>query len=111
MQVMGDSYERVKSDETAHAMFEQARVIVQWERVLLGTGLWQNSDPKCFPRYMTIAEEVQGQGVDRIMAEGVTGRMRSDLRASTAHKKLSPLGVLECFLRHSYKPCAPQIDR
>ena len=40
-------------------MFEQARVILQYECLLVAVGFCDASDSELFPRYMIIAEEVQ----------------------------------------------------
>ena len=100
---MGDSFEKVKADEAAVAMFEQAQVIaistllevpchnspviahaqriVEYERLLIGLGCWSENDSEKFPRFMLIAEEAKGK-VDMV-ADGVSGRVRKHLATST----------------------------
>ena len=84
--VMGDSFEKVKADEAPHAMFEQADTIVEYERLLTyrwfrSFSIWDPQDEKKFPRYIVIAEEAETQGEEA--ADGITGRMRKHLNAST----------------------------
>jgi len=84
--VMGDSFEKVKADEAPHAMFEQADTIVEYERLLTyrwfrSFSIWDPQDEKKFPRYIVIAEEAETQGDEA--ADGITGRMRKHLNAST----------------------------
>ena len=82
--VMGHSFEVVKAIENSVAMWHQAQVrahlnisqervtksvttlrrdcaqtIVEYERLLVGLGVWKPTDPKKFPRYMEIAQEVR----------------------------------------------------
>ena len=54
---------------------------MEYERLLIGFGLWSEKDSEKFPRFMLIAEEAKGQ-VDMV-ADGVSGRVRKHLAAST----------------------------
>ena len=78
---MGESFEKVKVDEAPHAMFEQAKTIVEYERLLIALGLWDPNDEDKFPRYMIIAEEVETQQGEEMAADGITGRMRKRVDA------------------------------
>jgi len=84
--VMGESFDNVKADEVPHAMFEQAETIVEYERFLIHKwfglfSIWDPCDKDKFPRYMVIAEEAETQSEET--ADGITGRMRKHLDAST----------------------------
>ena len=54
---------------------------MEYERLLIGFGLWSEKDSENFPRFMLIAEEAKGK-VDMV-ADGVSGRVRKHLAAST----------------------------
>jgi gas vesicle protein len=79
--VMGEGFEKVKVDETPHAMLEQAMTIVEYERLLTHKWLsiWDPQNKDKFPRYMVIAEERETQGEET--ADGITGRMRKRVDA------------------------------
>ncbi len=79
--VMGDSFDNVKADEVPAAMFAQAREIVEYEGLLVALGLWDSQDKDKFPRYLVVAEEVETRREDA--ADGITGRVRKHLAAST----------------------------
>ena len=53
-------------------MFEQARVILQYECLLVAVGFCDASDSELFPRYMIIAEEVQALK-KQVAADGEAG--------------------------------------
>jgi len=54
---------------------------VEYEHLLIGFGFWNEKDLAKFPRFMLIAEEAKGK-VDTA-ADGVSGRVRKHLAAST----------------------------
>ena len=54
---------------------------MEYERLLIGLGLWSEKDSDKFPRFMLIAEEAKGK-VDMV-ADGVSGRVRKHLVTST----------------------------
>ena len=61
-----------------------AQRIVEYERLLIGFGLWGEKDNGKFPRYMLIAEEAKGaKGKVDMVADGVSGRVRKHLATST----------------------------
>lgn len=41
-----------------------AQTIAEYERLLVGLRFWEPADPKKFPRYMEIAQEVIHKGGD-----------------------------------------------
>ena len=55
--------------------------IVEYERLLIGCGCWNDEDSEKFPRFMLIAEEAKGKA--GTVADGVSGRVRKHLAAST----------------------------
>ena len=59
--------------------------IVEYERLLIGLKMWDANDDKKFPRFMMIAEEAEGDddAWEDISADGVSGRVRKHLAAST----------------------------
>ena len=59
----------------------RAQRIVEYEHLLIGFGFWNEKDLGKFPRFMLIAEEAKGK-VDTA-ADGVSGRVRKHLAAST----------------------------
>ena len=57
---------------------------MEYERLLIGFGLWSEKDSDKFPRYMMIAEEAKGaKGKVDMVADGVSGRVRKHLASST----------------------------
>ena len=54
---------------------------MEYERLLIGLRCWSEKDAGKFPRFMLIAEEAKGK-VDTA-ADGVSGRVRKHLAAST----------------------------
>ena len=54
---------------------------MEYEHLLIGFGFWNEKDLGKFPRFMLIAEEAKGK-VDTA-ADGVSGRVRKHLAAST----------------------------
>ena len=106
--VMGDSFDSVKADEVAAAMFEQAGKIVEYERLLVALGLWDPQDKDKFPRYMVIAEEVETQSED--VGDGITGRVRKHLAASsdTMSKRVD---ALEAEMKRQHRQDKQQLQR
>ena len=52
--------------------------------MLIGLGCWSEKDSDKFPRFMMIAEEAKGaKGKVDMVADGVSGRVRKHLAAST----------------------------
>ena len=57
---------------------------MEYERLLIGFGLWSEKDSDKFPRFMMIAEEAKGaKGKVDMVADGVSGRVRKHLASST----------------------------
>ena len=57
---------------------------MEYERLLIGFGLWSEKDNGKFPRYMLIAEEAKGaKGKVDMGADGVSGRVRKHLATFT----------------------------